>query len=86
MKTGVIIYVTGETSIRDAYEPSQLAQQLHLNADRVEVIAPGFGHFDISDAWHSLTINGMQCVVCKIAEITGLGEIRLTGRELRLCG
>jgi len=86
MKTGIIVYITGETSFTDDYDSSRLVQQLNLDADRVEFVSHDTGHFDISDAWYNLTVKGMQRIVCKIAEYTGLGEIRLTGRELILCG
>ena len=86
MKTGVIVYVTGEAQFTDDYDPSQLAEQLDIDADRVEIISYETGHFDISDAWYDLTVKGMQRIVCKMAEFTGLDEIRLTGREIRLCG
>jgi len=86
MKTGVIVYVTGEAPFTNDCDPSRLADQLNLDADRVEIISYDTGHFDISDAWFDLTVKGMQHIVCKIAEFTGLGEIRLTGRELILCG
>ncbi len=86
MKTGIIVYITGEASFSDDYNLSRLTEQLSLDADRVEIISHDTGHFDVSDAWYNLTVNGMQRIVCKMAEFTGLGEIRLTGRELRLCG
>jgi len=42
-------------------------------------------HFDIMDAWWSLTAKGMKRIVCMIAEINNGSDIRLTGREIQLC-
>ncbi len=86
MKTGVIVYVTNSGSGHDCQDMEAAINSLDIDADRVEVIAPDAGHFDIPDAWWSLTIKGMQRIVCMMGEITGPSSIRLTGRELRLCG
>jgi len=41
---------------------------------------------DVLDVWWSLTAKGMKLIICKIAEMAdGLG-LKLTGRDLRLCG
>jgi hypothetical protein len=81
VKTGLILYVVGN-SIDDA----TLKGQIPAWADRVEIVTQTSGHFDIHDAWWTLTARGMHRIICKIAEITDSGAIILTDRELRLCG
>jgi len=60
-------------------------KKLEIDADRVELVSPGSGHFDIMDAWWSLTSKGMKRIVCIIAEIVNGSDLRLTGREIQLC-
>jgi hypothetical protein len=38
------------------------------------------------DAWWLLTVKGMKRIICMIAEVINRSELKLTGRELRLCG
>ena len=59
---------------------------LLIRADRVEVVSYTTGHFDVMDAWWLLITKGMKKIVCMFAEVTNNSELRLTGRELRLCG
>lgn len=84
MKTGIILYIAGDDAENDFVEYA--IDNLDIEADRVEVVSANSGHFDISDAWWFLTIKGMQRIVCMAAESTGFGTLKLTGRQLRLCG
>lgn len=86
MKTGVIIYITGDESSEDVPDVRTVAEKLNIRADRVEIISRNSGHYDIPDAWRSLIIRGMQHVVCKLARLSPKGDIQLTDHELRLCG
>lgn len=86
MRTGVIVYVSNTGPVESDRDVESEIQSLNITADRIEVIAPNTGHFDIPDAWWSLTVRGMQRIVCMMAELTDQGRFRLTGRELRLCG
>jgi len=87
MKTGAIVYVVGGESIIDeGFDMIREVRSLPIKADRVEVVSPIAGHFDVMDAWWMLIEKGMKRVVCMLAEIVNGSEIRLTGRELRLCG
>ena len=86
MKTGVIIYIVGKKNPSDDFDVTEAVDNLGINADRVELVSCGSGHFDVMDAWWSLTAKGMKNIVCKIGEIENHSRIRLTGRELRLCG
>ena len=85
MRTGVIVYVTGDDSGIDEAEQSQLIKDM-MKADKVEIISRQYGHNDITDAWWSLTVKGMQRIVCVLAQCSGMGKIQFTGRQLRLCG
>ena len=86
MKTGVIVYVVGEDRLDEHYNERGLINALDIKAERVEVVFSGEDHFDMMDAWWSLTVKGMQRVLCMMAEIVNHSKIKLTGRELRLCG
>jgi hypothetical protein len=86
MKTGVIIYIVGEEGPYDDIDMGEAVKALDLKADRVEAVYSRSSHFDIMDAWWLLTTKGMKRVVCMLAEVVNRSEIRLTGRELRLCG
>ncbi|MFW6147592.1 MAG: hypothetical protein ACOC6B_04285 [Thermodesulfobacteriota bacterium] len=86
MKTGVIVYVTGNRELDDQIDFEQAAQGLNLEADRVEVVLSLDGDYDVMDAWWSLTAKGMTLIVCKMAEVANRSRLELTGRELKLCG
>ena len=87
MKTGAIVYIVGgEGAIDKDFDIVDAVKRLSIKADRVEVVAPTAGHFDIMDAWWMLITKGMNLIVCIHAEISDSSKVRLTGRELRLCG
>ena len=86
MKTGVIIYIVGMEGPYDDFDMKEAVGRLNINADKVEVVFSGENHFDVMDAWWALTAKGMKNIVCMIGEIVNHSKIRLTGRELRLCG
>ena len=87
MKTGVIVYIVdGEGVIDKDFDIIGAVKRLPIKADRIEVVAPTTGHFDIMDAWWLLIAKGMNLIVCTHAEVLDNSKIRLTGRELRLCG
>ncbi len=84
MKTGLIVYIVGNDAEKDL--DNAIPDQMSDLADRVEIVSENSGHFDIHDAWWALTARGMHRIVCRIAELTDSGAVRLTARELRLCG
>ena len=86
MKTGVIVYIVGGEGSYDDFDMKEAVRRLNINADRVEVIFSRSSHFDVMDAWWSLTAKGMKLIICMFAEVVNFSELRLTGRELRLCG
>ncbi|TET95054.1 MAG: hypothetical protein E3J28_01330 [Desulfobacteraceae bacterium] len=86
MKTGVIVYVVGKESLNDTIDFEEAGKRLNINADRVEVVSSIGGNFDVMDAWWLLTVKGMKRIICMIAEVINRSELKLTGRELRLCG
>lgn len=86
MKTGVIVYVTGNEELDDQIDFEQAARSLNLKADRVEVVSSIDGNYDVMDAWWSLTAKGMKLIVCKMADVVNRSRLELTGRELTLCG
>ncbi|MDY6790572.1 MAG: hypothetical protein SWH54_04805 [Thermodesulfobacteriota bacterium] len=84
MKTGAIVYVIGKENDKD-FNVKEEVKNLKIEADKVEIVSSRSGHFDIMDAWWSLTAKGMKRIVCMIAEIVNGSDIRLTGREIQLC-
>ena len=84
MKTGAIVYVIGKENDKD-FDVTEAVKNLKIEADKVEIVSSKSGHFDIMDAWWSLTAKGMKRIVCMIAEIVNGSDIRLTGREIQLC-
>jgi hypothetical protein len=87
MKTGIIIYVAGiELKGGLQHNPKDLAKKFGIEADRYELITKTSGHFDIHDAWWQMIAKGMHRVLCVMAEIGNDGDLRLTGRQMRLCG
>ena len=86
MKTGIIVYVVGENPMKEDIDIGAEVRRQQPGADRVELVAKNEGHFDISDAWWSLTAKGMQQILCIAGEITAAGRLRLKDHVLRLCG
>jgi len=85
MKTGAIVYVIGEENADNDFDVTEAVRNLKIEADQVETVSPRSGHFDIMDAWWSLTVRGMKRIVCMTAEIVNGSDVRLTGREIQLC-
>ena len=50
MKTGVIVYVTGNAEFEHQIDFEHAAQRLSLKADRVEVVSSRGGNYDVMDA------------------------------------
>ena len=86
MKTGVILYVVGGANPDDEFEVKDAVKGLGIKADRIETVFSGSTHFDVTDAWWSLTAKGMKRIICRIAEIVNGLELMLKDRELRLYG
>jgi hypothetical protein len=85
MKTGIIVYVTGDDTQMDAARQAQLVKE-SLNASRVEIVSKNYGHNDISDAWWSLKAKGMHRIICLLASYSIEENLLLKGRQFRLCG
>ena len=85
MKTGIIVYVTGDDSAIDTAEQSILIKDA-MKAEQVEIISRQHGHNDIADAWWSLTVRGMHRIVCILAQCSEAGNIQISERQLMLCG
>ena len=85
MKPGAIVYVIGKENVDNDFVMTEAVKNLKIKADKVEIVSSRQGHFDIMDAWWSLTAKGINHIVCMIAEIINDSDIRLTGREIQLC-
>jgi len=87
MKTGAIIYVTGEGDCTGVTEEEvTFLNRYGVKVDRLEIITRDTGHADIHDTWWRLMAQGMQEVLCMMARVDNNGELQLTGRQMRLCG
>lgn len=88
MKTGTIIYISGSPSSQ-AVEKIKWRKELSrlgITSDQFEFVAPDVGHYDIQDAWWSLTVKGMQKIQCLMARCSPHGRLEITGNPMRLCG
>jgi hypothetical protein len=86
LKTGIIIYIVGDTPNVPPSDPMEMARKLMLGADRLEIVSSHYGHFDVHDAWWSLVSKGMQRILCTLGEYNPCGQIQLKSQTLRLCG
>lgn len=85
MKTGVILYITGDHSGCDMETIIEAGRE-RFSADRVEIISASWGHCDIDYAWWALIVRGMHRVICSIVEVNDGGLARFSDRSLQLCG
>jgi hypothetical protein len=67
------------------FDAEKAAAGLHLQTDRLEVVLSTDYSLYFMNAWWNMLVKGMGSIVCKTAEIVDGQELRLTGRELRLC-
>jgi len=86
LKTGIIIYVTGNAPSKWTEEDENTIRKSLHRAHAVEIITTETGCFDIHDAWMSLLTRGTNHIICKMAAFNESGEFKFTGSELRLCG
>ena len=85
MKTGVIVYVSGNPEQENSFDEKTATQKLGLKADIIEFVFSNGKHFDIMDAWWKLTVKGMRRIVCMAAQLIDSTMVRPTGREMQLC-
>ncbi len=86
MKRGIIIYTAGEAPAHWSVDDERLVKNSIPGVEAVEIITSRTGHFDVMDAWWSLRSKGMAYIECKMATFTEDGELKQTGRTLRLSG
>ena len=85
MKTGLIVYVTGDDSnLNEAEQKKMIKEQ--MKEDRVELVSVQHGHYDINDAWRTLAARDVHRVLCVLAECTGMGNVKILNQQLQLCG
>ena len=83
MKTGVILYVTGNQNLD--FDEKSAIQGLNLDADEVQCVMSGDNNYDIMYAWWGLLRKGMRRVICMTGELNNEANIKLTGRNMQLC-
>ena len=81
MKSGTIVYVLSQGSNVDT---SLLEAEVH-RLPLAGKLCLAIDIEDVVDRWFELTVQGMKNITCLQAEKGDQG-LRLTGRELRLCG
>jgi len=86
MKRGVILYITGNIPNTWNEDISGLLEEMDDDVDKVEVVLSAFESYDIHYAWWKLLMNGIQRISCRLAVFEDTRTLRLTGKELRLCG
>jgi len=85
MKTGIIVYVTGDDTSMNHDDQAHMIKNV-MKADQVEMISRHYGYYDINEAWWALTAKGVHRVICVLAKCSGIGNLQLTGQTLQLCG
>ena len=86
MKTGTILYITGNEPVNTNLTKTGIFNQLKIKSDYMEFVSDKSGHADIHDAWFSLTVRGMHLINCRIATFNSYGKLELSSREMRLKG
>jgi len=86
LKTGAILYLTGNSSLGGDIEARKIAEELGINADRVEVVSGSVGYEDVVDAWWMLLTRGMKRVICFMVSTMDGQHFKLVSQPLRLCG
>ena len=86
MKAGIIIYATGNPPPDWMEGDCGVIGDLANKPGMVKIITRTSGHFDVHDAWFELISKGMAHIICKLAAFNDLGQMELTGKEMRLCG
>jgi len=86
MKTGVIIYITGDMPSNWNEKLSDALALLNIKADAIEIVISKLEYNDIHYAWWRLITRGIHSISCKLAVFNSSMELMLTGKELRLCG
>ncbi len=86
MKTGAILYVTGDTAPEKEIQALKLARDLGIRADRAALVSSTMGYEDVIDAWWALLTQGMKRVICCAVSSQDGKTFLLKGQPLRLCG
>jgi hypothetical protein len=86
MKDGFIVYLVGETSLPEGFDPELAARELGQRADRVEMVALEQGFFSVEDAWHFLVTRGCGRIRLMVARAEAGGGLEAVGPVVRLYG
>jgi len=86
LKTGAILYLTGNLSLGGDIEARKIAEDLGINVDRVEIVSDSVGYEDVVDAWWMLLTRGMKRVICFMVSTMDGQRFKLVSQPLRLCG
>ena len=68
----------------DTVTIEKAVEKLRISADMVEIAS--HEACDVHDAWRFLRVRGMHLIECMMTKLTESGELKLTGRKVRLCG
>lgn len=85
MKKGLIIYAAGGAPASWTEDQEQLVKSSVVGAEAVEIITQHTGHYDVLDAWWSLSAKGMAHMECRMAVFAAEEQLKETGRAIRLC-
>jgi hypothetical protein len=86
MKTGIIVYVLGNVSMNEEFNEKSAIEGLGVPADRVAFVFSGEKNDDIAYHWWDMTRKGMSRIICMAGMLNPPSQIRLTGKQLQLCG
>ncbi len=86
MKTGIILYLTGDSRLEEGIEAEKLAKDLGIEGDKIELVSKNNGYEDVIDAWWILLTRGMKRVLCFMVSSIDGRHFKLVSQPLRLCG
>jgi hypothetical protein len=58
VKSGLIVYLVGGAELTEGFDLPGRCKEIGFPADRVELVSPQDGFYDVEDAWHHLVTKG----------------------------
>jgi hypothetical protein len=68
MKSGLIVYLTGETELPEDFDLLSHCRDMGFPADRVELVGCRQGFYEVNDAWHHLFTKGCANIRLLVAQ------------------
>ena len=69
MKSGLIVYLVGGAELPEGFDLAGRCKEIGFPADRVELVGPQDGFYDVDDAWHHLVTKGYGYINLLVAQM-----------------